>query len=71
MTTYGGVKVKLRVFSTLILHGRELLASRLDRFAPGERVLGTHWMPGWMSVPNLVWTLWRGKKQLSFPRIET
>jgi hypothetical protein len=33
---------------TSALVGDEWLASRLGRFAPGERATGTHWIGGWV-----------------------
>jgi hypothetical protein len=45
-------------FLTSALDGGEWSASRPDRFTPGERSPGTHWIGGLVG-PQPVWTLWR------------
>jgi hypothetical protein len=35
---------------TSALVGGEWSASRPDRFTPGERTLGTHWIGGWVGL---------------------
>jgi hypothetical protein len=47
MKAYGGVDVLLD-FLTSALVGGEWSVSRLDRFTPGERAPGTHWIRDWM-----------------------
>jgi hypothetical protein len=44
----GGVDVKIHVFLTSALVGREESASCPGRFAPRERASGTHWIGGWV-----------------------
>jgi hypothetical protein len=57
MKTYGGVDLWMHVFLTSALVGGEWLASRSDRFTPGERVPDTHWIRGWVA-PDPVWIIW-------------
>jgi hypothetical protein len=47
MKAYGVVYVEIHIFSTSALVWDEWSASRLGRFAPGERAAGTHWIGGW------------------------
>jgi hypothetical protein len=46
--TYVGMEVQIQVFLSLALHGSELSVSRPGRFTPGERVICTHWIGGWL-----------------------
>jgi hypothetical protein len=48
MKAYGGVDVQIRIYLTSALVGREWSASRPDRFTPGGRAPGTHWIGGWV-----------------------
>jgi hypothetical protein len=48
MKAYGGVYVQTHVFLTSALVRGEWSASRPDRFTPGERAPGTHWIGGWV-----------------------
>jgi hypothetical protein len=48
MKAYVGVNVYIHIFVTSALVGGELSDSRRGRFTPGERVLGTHWIGGWV-----------------------
>jgi hypothetical protein len=48
MKTYGGMDVYVQVFLTSALFGGEWSASYSDRFTPGERAPGTHWIGGWV-----------------------
>jgi hypothetical protein len=48
MKAYGGVDIQIHVFLTSVLVVDEWSASRPDRFTPGERDAGTHWMGGWV-----------------------
>jgi hypothetical protein len=53
MKTYGTVDVRvvyIHVFLTLKLVGEGQSASRPGRFTPGERVLGIHWIGGWVGL---------------------
>jgi hypothetical protein len=43
-----GVGVYIHLFMTSALDGGEWLAPLPGRFIPGERVLGTHWIGGWV-----------------------
>jgi hypothetical protein len=49
MMVYGAVEVYTHVFLTSALVGGERSASRPDRFTPGERPPGTHWIGGWVN----------------------
>jgi hypothetical protein len=42
------VEVQLHAFLTSALDGGEWSTSRPDRFTPGERAPGTHWIGGWV-----------------------
>jgi hypothetical protein len=44
MKAYGGADVYSHIFLTSALAGGEWSASRPDRFTPGERAPGTHWI---------------------------
>jgi hypothetical protein len=48
MKTYVGVDGQIHVFLTSVLFGSEWSASRPDRFTPGERAPGTHYIGGWV-----------------------
>jgi hypothetical protein len=48
MKAYVGVYVLIHIFLTSALAGGEWSASRSDRFTPGERSPGTHWI-GWVN----------------------
>jgi hypothetical protein len=48
MKTYGGVDIYIHVLLTSALVGGESSASRPDRFTPGKRAAGTHWLRGWV-----------------------
>jgi hypothetical protein len=48
MKTCGGVDVYIHIFLTSALAGGEWSASRLRRFATGERAPGTHGIGGWV-----------------------
>jgi hypothetical protein len=48
MKAYEGVDVLIHIFLTSALAGGEWSASRIGRFNPGERALGTHWIEGWV-----------------------
>jgi len=45
----------------LALDGAEWSASRFGRFTPGERVLGGHWLGGWVG-PTVGQEWWRRGK---------
>jgi hypothetical protein len=47
MKAYGGMH---HVFLISALVGREWSASRPDRFTPGGKVPGTHWIGDWVSL---------------------
>jgi hypothetical protein len=44
----GGVEVQLHALLTLAPDGGEFSASRPSRFTLRERVLGIHWIGGWV-----------------------
>jgi hypothetical protein len=69
MNTYGGVDVQMYVFLTSALVGDELSASCSDRFNPGERAPGTHWVRGWMG-PRAGVGIMEKCKFLTLPRFE-
>jgi hypothetical protein len=48
MKTQEGVDVLTHIFLTSALVGGEWSASRPDRFTPGERAPGTHWIGSWV-----------------------
>jgi hypothetical protein len=48
MKTYGGSGGIGPPFLTSELYGGEWSASSPDRFTPGDRALGTHWIGGWV-----------------------
>jgi hypothetical protein len=48
MKAYGGVDVWSYIFLTSALAGGKWSASRPNRFTPGERVAGTHWIRDWL-----------------------
>jgi hypothetical protein len=48
MKAYGGVDVEIHIFLTSTLVGGEWSASLPDRFTPGDRATGTHWIGGWV-----------------------
>jgi hypothetical protein len=48
MYVYGGVDVYIHISLTLTLVGGEWSASHHNRFTPGERATGTHWIGGWV-----------------------
>jgi hypothetical protein len=69
MKTYGGADIYIYVLLNLALVGGEWSASRHDRFAPGERVPGTHWTGGWVGLrtgPDAM----EKRKILPLPRLE-
>jgi hypothetical protein len=45
---YGGMELRLPVFLTWTTDEGERLTSRFGRFTPGEKVLGVHWLGGWV-----------------------
>jgi hypothetical protein len=49
MKAYGGVDVQIHIFLISALIRGEWSASRPDRFTPGERAPGTHWIGGWVN----------------------
>jgi hypothetical protein len=44
----GGVDLYIHIFLTSALAGGEWSGSSPSRFTSGERVLGTHWIGGWV-----------------------
>jgi hypothetical protein len=46
MKAYKGVNIQIHIFLTSALDGDEWSNSRTCRYAPGERVPGTHWIGG-------------------------
>jgi hypothetical protein len=48
MKVYAGLDVSIHSFLTSAFVGGELSASRPDRFTPGERAPGNHWIGGWV-----------------------
>jgi hypothetical protein len=48
MKACGLMDVQIHIFLTSALAGDELPASRPDRFNPGEKAPGTHWIRGWV-----------------------
>jgi hypothetical protein len=44
----GGVAVQICIFLTSAIVGGEWSASRTDRFTPGERAPGIHWIGCWV-----------------------
>jgi hypothetical protein len=48
MKAYEGVDVYSHIFLISALVRGEWSASRLCRFTPGERAIGTHWTGGWV-----------------------
>jgi hypothetical protein len=46
----GGVDVETHVFLTSALVGGEWSASRPDRYNPGRKAPGTHWIGGWVDL---------------------
>jgi hypothetical protein len=46
MNTYGGVDVQIQVFLTSAVDGGEWSLSGSDRFIPGEKAPGIHWIGG-------------------------
>jgi hypothetical protein len=50
MKAYVGVDIQIHVFLTSALVGGEWSASHSDRFTPGERAAGTHWIGGWVGL---------------------
>jgi hypothetical protein len=48
MKAYWGEEVQFHAFLTTAAVGGEWSASRLGRFTPGERTLGTHRIGGWV-----------------------
>jgi hypothetical protein len=48
MKAYGRVDVYIHVFLNSVLVGVEWSDSHPCRFAPEERVPGTHWIGGWV-----------------------
>jgi hypothetical protein len=49
MQAYWGVEVYFHAFLTSALDGGDWSAPRPGRFTPKARVLGTHWVGGWVS----------------------
>jgi len=49
-----GSVVQLQTFLTSALDGGEWLASRLDRFTPGETIPGANWLGGWGGPQSLL-----------------
>jgi hypothetical protein len=50
MMTYGEVDAEIHVSFTSKLVGGVWSASRPDRFTPGERAPGTHWIGSWVDL---------------------
>jgi hypothetical protein len=50
MKMYEGLRVQLHAFLTSALGGGEWLASRPDRFTPGERAYRIRWTRGWVGL---------------------
>jgi hypothetical protein len=48
MKAYGGVDVYIHILLISELPGGECSASRPNRFTPGERAPGIHWIGGWV-----------------------
>jgi hypothetical protein len=48
MKAYGRVDAYIHIFLTSALAGGEWSVSRPDRFTPGERAPGIHWIGGWV-----------------------
>jgi hypothetical protein len=63
------MEVKIQIFFTLALAGGEWSASHPDRFTPGERASGTHWVGGWMG-PNVGPDDVEKRKFLTLPELE-
>jgi hypothetical protein len=49
MKAYRGMDVKVHIFLTSVQARGERLTSRPCGFIPGERLLGTHWIGGWVN----------------------
>jgi hypothetical protein len=45
-----GMDVQIHIFLTSTLVGGQWSTSRPDRYTPGERAAGTHWIGGWADL---------------------
>jgi hypothetical protein len=69
MKTYWGMEVWFHAFVASALDGGVWSASRPSRFTPRKRLLGTHWIGGWVG-PRVVLDAVL-KRQIPSPRRES
>jgi hypothetical protein len=69
MKSYEGVHVQIHVFLTSAVIGIGWSASRLGRFTPEERILGTHWIGDWVGPRASLDDVEKGKF-LTLPGLE-
>jgi hypothetical protein len=63
------VDVLIHIFLISALVGGEWSTSRPDRFTPGERAPGTHWIGGWVDLRAGLYDLEK-RKFLTLPGLE-
>jgi hypothetical protein len=69
MKTYDGVDLLILVLFPLALVEDKWSLSRPDRFNPGERSPGTHWIEGWVDPRNGP-DIMKKRKFLTLPGLE-